>query len=295
MFFKYSMKSNLIIKFIILLFPFLVHSQETQINIDTVIYKNIGNTSLILKVFYPNQIEKLQKHSAIVFYSGGGFVSSYIKQFEQQASYFAQRGMISFLADYRVKNRDGTSILECIMDAKSAIRYIREHAEKFNLDENKIVAAGGSAGGYLAVANALIPNYDDPQDNFLISTKPNALILFNPIIDLGPGFVSGYEKFSGDEYKEMSPLHNIMKDAPPTIMFFGTNDYYVPIETAQYYKLVMEAVGSRCDLFFYEDQKHGFFNFETSPEHYYKTIYEADKFLTSLGFLKDDPIIVKEN
>ena len=68
MFFKYSMKSNLIIKFIILLFPFLVHSQETQINIDTVIYKNIGNTSLILKVFYPNQIEKLQKHSAIVFY-----------------------------------------------------------------------------------------------------------------------------------------------------------------------------------------------------------------------------------
>ena len=86
-----------------------------------------------------------------------------------------------------------------------------------------------------------------------------------------------------------------MKDAPPTIMFFGTNDYYVPIETAQYYKLVMEAVGSRCDLFFYEDQKHGFFNFETSLEHYYKTIYEADKFLTSLGFLKDDPIIVKEN
>jgi acetyl esterase len=46
----------------------------------------------------------------------------------------------------------------------------------------------------------------------------------------------------------------------------------------------MEAVGSRCDLFLYEGQKHGFFNFRNS-EYYQKTLLETEKFLRSLGLI----------
>ena len=138
-----------------------------------------------------------------------------------------------------------------------AMRYLRAHAEEFHIDANRIIASGGSAGGHLAAATALCPGYDDPADDFSVPVKPNALVLFNPVIDNGPGGY-GYERV-GEEYKNFSPLHNIHTGAPPTIIFLGTADVLVPVETARYYKKVMEKVGSRCDLFLYESQPHGFF------------------------------------
>ena len=64
----------------------------------------------------------------------------------------------------------------------------------------------------------------------------------------------------------------------------------IPVETAEYYKKVMENVESRCDLILYEGQDHGFFNYN-NLEYYKNTVIEADKFLVSLGYLRDEPII----
>lgn len=50
----------------------------------------------------------------------------------------------------------------------------------------------------------------------------------------------------------------------------------------------MEKFGSRCDLFIYDGQKHGFFNFK-NPEYYKKTVLEANKFLISIGYLSGNP------
>ena len=50
----------------------------------------------------------------------------------------------------------------------------------------------------------------------------------------------------------------------------------------------MEKVGSRCDLFLYEGQGHGFFNYR-QIEYYKKTVFEANQFLISLGYLDQEP------
>ena len=73
----------------------------------------------------------------------------------------------------------------------------------------------------------------------------------------------------------------------------GTADKLIPVETALAYKNKMEDVGGRCDLFLYKDQKHGFFKFE--EEFYKKTLYEADMFLVSLGYIKGEPTFTIEN
>jgi acetyl esterase/lipase len=112
--------------------------------------------------------------------------------------------------------------------------------------------------------------------------------LFNPVFDNGPGGY-GYDRI-GDAYKSFSPLHNIQSGAPPTLVFLGDKDHLVPVETAKYYKLVMEKVKSRCDLFIYEDQGHGFFNYKNLV-YYKKTISETDTFLQSIGFLNKDPLV----
>lgn len=92
---------------------------------------------------------------------------------------------------------------------------------------------------------------------------------------------------------DFSPLHNIKKEVPPTILFLGDKDILIPVITAYEYKEKIEAVGSRCDVFIYKNQPHGFFNKwkKDGEEYYLKTTREADKFLESLGYIKGKPTI----
>ena len=258
---------------------------------EKIIYKQIDTTKLLMEIYHPEKVEKTQKYPAMVFFYGGGWNEGTIKQFEPHAKYFAKRGMVCFLVDYRVTNRQHSTPFESLKDAKSAMRYIKEHANTYSIDTLKIVAAGGSAGGHLAAATALIEDYNEATDNRSISCKPNALVLFNPVIDNGPGGY-GYQRI-GDSYKSFSPIHNIKKGAPPTILFLGTKDIYIPVETLKYYQTVMNKVGSRCELILYEGKEHGFFNYNKF-ENYKKTVSEADAFLQSIGYLKDTPKIVIE-
>jgi acetyl esterase/lipase len=241
-----------------------------------------------VQVYSPKFLDSAKTTPAMVFFFGGGWSSGERSQFIHQATYFSKRGLTCFLVDYRTKNKNNTTPFESLKDAKTAIRFVRKNATLFGIDTSKIIASGGSSGGQLAAATALIDAYTEKTDDLSISCIPNALVLFNPVIDNGPGGY-GYEKI-GDAYKNFSPLHNIKAGAPPTIIFLGTSDKHIPVETAEYYKKVMEKVNSRCDLLLYEGQGHGFFNYK-NIENYKKTIFETDKFLISLGYLKNEPII----
>ena len=256
-------------------------------------YKTVDNISLKLHMFYPPG-EVKETLPAIVFFYGGGWVKKGMSQFERQAVYFAKRGIVAILADYRTKNPNKTTPFDAVSDAKSAIRYLKANANKLNIDSSKIIAAGGSAGGHLAAATALINSYDDPSDNLSISSKPQALVLYNPVIDNSENGY-GYERI-GDEYKSFSPLHNIRKDAPPTIIFLGTKDKYIPVETIKEYQRKMSEVGSLCKVYLYNNQQHGFFNFKREPRNPYfsSTLYETDLFLISLGYLTGKPTVKRQ-
>ena len=269
-------------------FGFLFIAYLVGFGQERFLYKKVDTAQLYLEV-YPSVINDPSKPApAMVFFFGGGWNSGTVKQFEPHAKYFIQRGITCILVDYRVKEKHKSTPFESLKDAKSAIRYIRAHATDLHIDSSKIIASGGSAGGHLAAATAIITDYNESTDNLAISSVPNALVLFNPVFDNGPGGY-GYERI-GDAYKSFSPLHNIKAGAPPSIVFLGDKDHLVPVETAKYYKQVMEKVKSRCDLFIYEGQGHGFFNYK-NLEYYKKTVLETDTFLQSLGYLNKAPIV----
>ncbi len=253
---------------------------------ERVLYKQIDTTALYLDVYYPPAYDSSAAYPAMVFFFGGGWNSGSTKQFAPHARYFSDRGIVCFVADYRVAKRQRTSPFESLKDARSAMRFVREHAEEYRVDPAQIIAAGGSAGGHLAAATALVEGYDEASDDLSVSCVPNALVLFNPVIDNGPGGY-GYERI-GQAYKNFSPLHNISAGAPPTIILLGTEDNLIPVATAEYYQTVMEKVGSRCELMLYEGGEHGFFNYR-SRDNYRKTIRATDQFLKSLGYLKGNP------
>ena len=256
----------------------------------TIEYKKIDTVSLDLILRYPPNFKKTRNYPTIIFFFGGGWNGGRINQFQPQAEYFASRGMITVLADYRVKLRQHTTPFEAVNDAKSAIRFLRMNAAALQIDPNKIVGSGGSAGAHLAAACANLPELDEPNEDLSISSKPNALVLFNPVFDNGPGGY-GHERM-GARWEEISPAHNIKKGAPPTIVFLGRSDHLIPVSVAENYTAKMEAVGSRCDLFLYDGADHGFFNpGQHDGKFYTQTVREADRFLESLHYLEGKPKI----
>lgn len=260
--------------------------------VTTEIYKTVDNTDLSMKLFYPSALQKGKPLPVIVFFFGGGWVGGTIDQFKPHAGYFASRGMVAVLVDYRVKSRHQTTPFEAVADAKSAIRYLRLNSTRLGIDSKRIAAAGGSAGGHLAAATGNVVGLDQSGEDLTISSKPDALLLFNPVFDNGPGGF-GFDACGGEaRYREISPIHNIRVGAPPTIVFLGTNDKLIPITTAKRFKNLMEAAGSRCDLHLFEGQGHGFFNKGKNDDLYFQqTLYLSDLFLIDLGYLKGNPSI----
>ena len=255
---------------------------RTNIKADTVLtYLDYPTGKLY--IYNSEGIKKLN-NPAIVFFFGGGWNSGSPKQFELQAKYLTKYGITVVLADYRTKNNAGTTPKEALMDAKSAIRFLKKNAISLCIDPEKRLAGGGSAGGHLAAATAFCNHINHPKDDLSVSSVPKALILFNPVVDNSPeGY--GFNRVK-DYYEDFSPIHNIKKNAPPTIFFLGTEDNIISVETAQKFKAKLEAVGARSDLFLYTGQKHGFFNSQ-HKEYFEKTMVETVTFLKSLGYIGD--------
>lgn len=254
----------------------------------TVTYKTVGETKLDLHIFTPANHAASDTLPAIVFFFGGGWSGGSPSQFYPHCAYLASRGMVAMSAEYRVKTKHGTSPRECVKDGKSAVRWIRQHAGELGIDPKKVAAGGGSAGGHVAAATGTVKKFNEPGEDLSVSCRPDALALFNPVFDNGPeGW--GHARVK-DYWQDISPMHNLSKKTPPTIVFLGTNDTLIPTATAKAYKARMADLGRRCDLFLYEDQGHGFFNLRNKA-YYTQTVIEMDRFLASLGFLKGDPTL----
>lgn len=287
---KNNMKNTLLT--IIISFLIQAHAFSQEARRFSEIYKKKDTVDLTIRVIYPPSMDKSKNHPGMVFFSGGNWNYGRIYSFTRHANYFAKRGVVCFLAEYGIKDTKGPRFWECIADAKSAIRYIRKNADRFKVDSNMIIAAGGSAGGHLASATAIISCCEEPENNDSTDSKPNALVLFNPAVDLGPGDPGLFES-AGERYIEISPLQNVRPGAPPAIVLQGTDDKITPVETIKYFKHVMEAAGSRCELFLYDGQEHGFFNFGRG--YYKQTVLEVDRFLISLGYIDGEPTIMNGN
>jgi acetyl esterase/lipase len=259
------------------------------------VYRSVGTVDLTAWVFEPAGHRPEDARPAIVFFFGGGWNGGSPGQFRPQAAYLAERGMVAIAVDYRVRSRQGTLANAAVSDASAAIRWVRTHAARLGVDPDRIAAGGGSAGGHLAAATAMLPVPDDPQSGADVSSAPNALLLFNPVLITAP--FPGQsdleaEKFDmlrarlGAEPESMSPYHNVRPGLPPTIVFHGEQDKTVPYRHARLFAGKMTGAGNRCELVGYPGQGHGFFNpGRDGGSPHRDTMRRMDDFLVSLGWL----------
>jgi len=190
---------------------------------------------------------------------------------------------VAMSAEYRIKNKHKSTPFDAVEDAKSAMRYVRKNAKKFGIDPNKILAAGGSAGGHLAVSTGTLKGFNSKFDDLSISSRPTATVLFCPVYDNGPGGYAYGRPGMAKRYKDFSPIHNISGKMPPTLVMVGSKDVLLPTKTAKTFQRLMRRAGVKSELKIYPGQGHGFFNYEG---YYKKTLNEMDSFLKEMKLLK---------
>jgi acetyl esterase/lipase len=260
-------------------------------------YKTVGAVTLQLSIFDPPGHRNDRPVAGIVFFHGGGFNIGAPANFYPQAQYLASRGLVAVAVEYRIRSRHQTTQREAIADAMSAMRWVRAHTAELGIDPRRLAVAGGSAGGFLAAAVTTLSGLDEPGEDTRVSPRPNALILFNSMLDRGPGS-RGFAKVEaamGERWKAISPLHNLYPGFPPTIHFLGTSDRNITVASAKKMKQEIERIGGRCDLHLYDGQEHGFFNYGRGDNTYFRlTLIETDKFLASIGYLVGPPTLGRQ-
>lgn len=247
----------------------------------TWVYKEVDGKQLEMSVFLPEGYEDSKKNFPIfVVYHGGSWRAGEPSWHYPDCAYWSDRGMIAVSVRYRLKDRDNVKVpLECVKDAKSAIRFLRKNAAKLKVDTDKVVAAGGSAGGQLAAAVATLssPETNDDVFDLSISCVPNAVVLYNP-----------YFRCEAS----LSPPNFIKPGVPPMITFLGDQDPAIPVDDLKKFHESIKTQGSDSEYYVGVGGKHGLCNGRNPRNPYfYWSLALEDQFLVKHGIIQGKSLV----
>lgn len=270
------------------------------------VYKEADGVQLKLFMFNPAHHDPNKRVPAIVCIHGGGWSGGSPRLFFPHCRYFAARGLAAFSIAYRLTSSEGVTPGDCIEDCKSAVRFIRGNAARFGVDPDRIAILGDSAGGHLAACLGVMDSvFDAPGEDRSVSAMGNAIILYNPVIDLNSDnllrivpenrSLRGEPGLTREEIgRRVSPIHYVRAGQPPTLIMHGLDDTNVAPAQSRRFAEAMRKAGNRCDLKLLPGTNHAFVivNYTAPDEQVVNAIRCADEFLAGLGYLKEKPELV---
>lgn len=275
---------------------------------ETYYYKQLENENLKLLVNKPEGWRPDDRRTAIVWIHGGGWCGGEMEYFNPHCRLFAMKGTVNFNVQYRLMDSKvldkGRTIISCLKDCKSAIRYIRKNSGVFGIDQDKIVAVGDSAGGHLACCLGTLKGFDSGDDDTSISDMVNAVVNCNGIVDLTTKWkefvpvrqegTNSDEKVTVEKWmqhrklaRDLSPIFNIRPGQPPMLILHGLNDTVAdPEYSVRCYEKYINK-GNQAELILYPSFSHAFvlFNYQEKSENVLRVVKDIDSWLQKIEFL----------
>lgn len=198
-----------------------------------IVYKNTGSRNLHVDVYHPADVSQNELLPAVLMVHGGGWISGDRSLLYFMATHLAAKNFVTVSVEYRLSPE--AQYPAAVYDIKTAIRWMKDHAEEWGIDKVKIAILGTSAGGQLAAlagATADDPKFEDPADSSKTSTKTQAIVDVDGVLafihpDSEEGTVAGRwlggdQQEAREKWIEASALSHVDKHTPP-ILFIGSS------------------------------------------------------------------------
>jgi len=249
-----------------------------------VVYKNVNSINCRMDVYYPTNATT--PVPVVINMHGGGWVSG-AKEEQGGFDMYFNKGYAIANIEYRM--REEIQAPAAVEDVRGAMHYVLNHAQEWNIDKNKIIFQGGSAGGHLALAGGYLQNdriYDNECQQYMSTIKVMAVIDKYGATDLTtflpvyPGMVTWFGTHATDQtfIKSLSPVDLVTPTTPPTYIIHGDADPTIPYSQSVTLNAALQAAGVKHKFTTVPGGGHG--GFSTA----YNTQFETEviQFLTEV-------------
>ena len=257
-----------------------------------VTYCTMSGVPLKMDIYYPSTIQR--QWPLVLYVHGGGWGAGDKKGIGFiDIDALQKAGILTVSVDYRLAPQYKFPAM--IEDVKCAVRYLRAHAEKYNIDPERFAAIGGSAGGHLV---ALLGVTDkaagfDVGEYADYSSRVQAVVSISGLADLAQPFtmqlffdrmfVFGVNDPYDPIFSRASPVNYITPDDPPFLLVHGELDTTVPIKQSVILYRHLQRAGIYTDLVTVKNADHIFLPVGKGPIE--PTTEEINSMIMS--FLKD--------
>lgn len=249
---------------------------ERKCRTEKVVYKTVGDLQLVMYLDFPEQPVGGKMPVAFWVHGGGWVTGSPVDMFWRSAP-LAAMGIANARVQYRLI-KDGGNFPDTFQDLLDAIQWLRDHADEYNIDINRMVIGGGSAGGQLS--------------SILAQRTPECIGyigmcgMYN-LVELGDSRFGEGGKFLLDRtdpqlVKDASAFYNIRKNPPAALLIAGNADATIDYMQAVRFADELRKHGGRAEALILEGSGHDF-------GYPYAVDKAINGFLSSLGFPINQP------
>jgi len=252
-----------------------------------------GFRPLTLDLYMP--AERTPLRPALIFVHGGSWNSGdarhagTFEDFPGLLATLARRGFVVASVNYRLSGE--ARFPAALQDVKSAIRWLRAHAQDYAIDTTRVAVWGEAAGGQLAAMAGLtcgVARFAPPPDAGAATPPPSdcvqAAIDWYGVTDFDtiyadrgkpppdtPDAIGAYlgctpPACPPGTAREASPLTYVSPTAPPFLIQQGAADGIVPLKQSQKLYDALKAIGVPAELVVYPGVAHSFARPTAAPD-----------------------------